>query len=73
MLLDKPIKKNDIITLKLLTGEEVIGQFQEDTDGQFKDLENSKYKFKKAWLQNSEFFITVFNSHESMIKEMRMR
>ncbi len=34
MLLDKPIKKNDIITLKLLTGEEVIGQFQEDTDGQ---------------------------------------
>jgi len=32
MLLDKPIKKNDIISLKLLTGEEVIAQFQEEKD-----------------------------------------
>ena len=34
MLLDKPIKKNDIISLKLLTGEEVIAQFQEETDNE---------------------------------------
>lgn len=36
MLLDKPIQKNDIITLKLLTGEEVIAQFQEEDDSTMK-------------------------------------
>ena len=34
MLIQKEIEKNDVISVKLLTGEEVIGQFQEDTDGQ---------------------------------------
>tara|TARA_B100000497_G_C7334882_1_gene221054 strand:+ start:165 stop:458 length:294 start_codon:yes stop_codon:yes gene_type:complete len=32
MLLDKPIAKNDIITIKLSTGEEIIAKYVEDTD-----------------------------------------
>ena len=27
MLLQKPLKKNDIVTVKLLTGEEIIAQY----------------------------------------------
>jgi len=32
MLIQKPLEKNDIITLKLITGEEIIAQFQEEKD-----------------------------------------
>lgn len=32
MLLEKPIAKNDIISIKLSTGEELIAKFVEDTD-----------------------------------------
>jgi len=31
MLINKPLSPNDIITLKLVTGEEVIAKFLEDT------------------------------------------
>jgi len=32
MLVQKPIAKNDIITIKLTTGEELIAKFIEDSD-----------------------------------------
>ena len=32
MLIQKPIQKNDIISIKLLTGEEIIAQFEADED-----------------------------------------
>lgn len=32
MLIQTPPEKNDIISLKLLTGEEIIAQFQEETE-----------------------------------------
>ena len=32
MLIQKPLEKNDIMTLKLITGEEIIAQFQEEKD-----------------------------------------
>lgn len=35
MLIDKPIKKNDIVTIKLTTGEELIACYFSDSD---KDL-----------------------------------
>jgi len=34
MLLQKPIAKNDIITIKLTTGEELIAKFLEESDTQ---------------------------------------
>ena len=34
MLIQKPIKKNDVVTVKLITGEEILGRFEgEDEDG----------------------------------------
>ena len=36
MLIQKPIEKNDIISIKLLTGEEVIAQFEADEEGVLK-------------------------------------
>ena len=34
MLIQKPIEKNDVVTVKLLTGEEIIGRFEgEDENG----------------------------------------
>lgn len=35
MLLDKPVSKNDTVTFKLLTGEEMIACFVEETTEQF--------------------------------------
>jgi hypothetical protein len=32
MLIDKPIRENDVISLKLTTGEEVIATYKEFTD-----------------------------------------
>jgi len=32
MLIQKPIAKNDVVSLKLITGEEVIACFNSDTD-----------------------------------------
>ena len=32
MLIEKPLEKNDIITIKLSTGEEIIAKFVEDTE-----------------------------------------
>jgi len=32
MLIQKPLEKNDIVSIKLLTGEEVIAQYEEETD-----------------------------------------
>jgi len=34
MLINVPLKKNDIVTLKLLTGEEVIACFENEKDGE---------------------------------------
>ena len=34
MLITKPLKKNDVVTVKLITGEEILGNFEgEDDDG----------------------------------------
>lgn len=33
MLITVPLKRNDIVTLKLLTGEEVIANFEKEVDG----------------------------------------
>jgi len=33
MLIQAPLKQNDIVTLKLLTGEEVIANFESEVDG----------------------------------------
>ena len=32
MLLDKPIKKGSIITIKIVTGEEIIARLEEETE-----------------------------------------
>jgi hypothetical protein len=34
MLIEKPLKENDIVSLKLITGEEVIANYIETTDEQ---------------------------------------
>ena len=31
MLLEKPIAKNDIVSIKLITGEEILGVYKEET------------------------------------------
>lgn len=36
MLIEKPITKNDIVTMKLLTGEEVLASYQEEDANVFK-------------------------------------
>jgi hypothetical protein len=35
MLIDKPIVKNDVVTIKLLSGEELLASFQEEKDGNY--------------------------------------
>jgi len=32
MLIQKPVEKNDVITVKLLTGEEILGRFEADDE-----------------------------------------
>jgi len=34
MLIQKPVEKNDVVTVKLITGEEILGRFEgEDENG----------------------------------------
>jgi hypothetical protein len=35
MLITKPLKKNDVVSVKLITGEEIIGRFEGDDDDGF--------------------------------------
>jgi hypothetical protein len=32
MLITKPLEKNDVVTIKMMNGEEILGRFESETD-----------------------------------------
>jgi hypothetical protein len=43
MIIEKTFKKGDVVSIKLVTGEEIIGQFSEAVDGDIKLLKPTHF------------------------------